>query len=122
MALTQAPTEICASAPTAPRSAASRSTSVRSAPPHIDPKKTKRQRGEEASMASKRQLIYVQLPQRLMASAAFSALASVGLGIYGMECDSGLAMLVSGAAMVLGAALMTAALVRYRAKQRQHQP
>ena len=123
MALTQAPTEICtpAQAPSraaSGRSASGRSSSSRGKTPVPPPKKTKRQRSQEASLTAKEQQQIIPLPSRLLRSGAAFAVTAIGLGLYGIERDSGIAMLASGGSMLLGTALTAGALLRYLSRVR----
>jgi hypothetical protein len=49
---------------------------------------------------------------------AFSILSAIGLGLYGMERDSGLFMLFSGIAMALSLGFSIGALVKQRAAKK----
>ena len=114
MAIAPPPTEICASAQAPGRPSETRGSASRSSkPPLPASKKTKRQRSAEASQAARSRQNIAQLPDRLLRSGASLAVIAIGLGIYGLERDSGPLMLASGASMVLGTGLTGGALARY---------
>ena len=83
-------------------------------------KNSRRQRA--ASMSAKHHKPNIFLPERLLTSGAVSMATSIGLGLYGLERDSGTTMLASGGAMLLGVALSGGALARYLSKSHRGKP
>lgn len=83
-------------------------------------KPTRKERAAAEAHAAANRPPEFRLPERLMTSGAAALFVSIGLGIYGLEHNSGLIMLASAAAMLLGVLLTVGALARYRFKSRHY--
>ncbi len=81
-------------------------------------KSTRRERAEAESRAAANRPVEFRLPERLMMAGAASLFISIGVGLYGLERDSGFSMVISAASMLVGFLLTAGALARYRFKSR----